>query len=155
MDSRRVMACRHRASRLRWHNRPVTIRQFSADSKLQEEARMKRFHCLFLVFLILAGALPLLAQEQTASLEGVVTDPQGGAVPGATVEAVSASGQRFAAQSDATGHYRFPAIPPGTYTVTASLSGMQNASAKNVQVTLGTSKKIDLSMKMAQVTESV
>src|SRR2546423_1618814 len=116
---------------------------------------MRRTHCLLVLFVLVFSALPLIAQEQTVALEGVITDAQGGAVPGATVEAVSANGQRFSAQSDGTGRYRFPAVPPGLYTISASLSGMQTATLKNVQVSLGASKKIDLSMKMAQVSESL
>jgi Carboxypeptidase regulatory-like domain/TonB-dependent Receptor Plug Domain len=116
---------------------------------------MRRFYCLFAVSILLFGTLPLMAQEQTASLEGVVTDPQGGAVPGVTVEAVGAGGQRYSAQTDGSGRYRFPAVPPGVYTITATLTGMQTATAKNVQVALGTSKKVDLQMKVAAVTESV
>jgi len=116
---------------------------------------MRRIYCLFAVGLLLLAAMPLIAQEQTAAIVGVVTDPQGGAVPGATVEALGSSGQRFSAQSDPTGHYRFPAVPPGTYTITATLAGMQTATVKDVSVTLGTSKKVDLAMKMAQVAESL
>lgn len=115
----------------------------------------RSFYSLFAVIVLLLGVVPLIAQEQTTSVEGVVTDQSGAALPGATVEAVSSSGQRFATQSDSNGRYRFPALPPGTYTFTASLSGMQSASMKNVGVSLGASKKLDLSMKMAQITESL
>ena len=104
----------------------------------------------------LALSLPLLAQEQTASIQGVITDSTGAALPGVTVEASSADrGQKLAVQSDSGGHYQFPSVPPGVYTVTASLSGMQSAIAKDVQAKLGTSPKVDLVLKVAAVSESV
>jgi len=53
---------------------------------------MRRVQCLFAVLLLVFGALPLLAQEQTAALEGVVSDQQGAGVPGVSVEAIGAGG---------------------------------------------------------------
>jgi hypothetical protein len=115
---------------------------------------MKRFLCVALLLLI-GGAVPLFAQEQTASIQGAVMDTSNAALPGVTVEAVSTRGQRYTAQTDSSGHYRFPSIPPGTYTVSATLSGMSAPAVKGVQVTLGSTPKVDLTMKMAQVTESL
>jgi hypothetical protein len=117
---------------------------------------MKRFSGGLLIALVFVLSLPLLAQEQTASIQGLITDSTGAALPGVTVEASSADrGQRLAVQSDSTGHYRFPSVPPGVYTVTATLSGMQPATAKDVQAQLGTAPKVDLSLKLAAVTASV
>ena len=42
-------------------------------------------------------ALPVAAQEQTGAIQGVVRDSQGGAVPGATVEASNGRGQTVSA----------------------------------------------------------
>jgi len=117
---------------------------------------MKRFSWGICVLFLLALSLPMLGQEQTASIQGVITDSSGGALPGVTVEASSADrGQKLAVQSDASGHYHFPSVPPGVYTVTATLSGMQPATAKDVQAKLGTSPKVDLVLKVAAVSESV
>jgi hypothetical protein len=116
----------------------------------------RSFYSLFAVMVLLLGAaFPLIAQEQTTSVEGTVTDQSGAALPGVTVEAVGSGGQRFSTVSDNGGHYRFPALPPGVYTFTSSLSGLQSSTLKNVSVNLGQSKKLDLSMKMAQVSESL
>src|SRR4051794_17665626 len=117
---------------------------------------MKRFSGGLLVAFLLALSLPLLAQEQTASIQGVITDSTGAALPGVTVEASSADrGQKLAVQSDSSGHYRFPSVPPGIYTVTATLSGMQPATAKGVEAKLGTSPKVDLVLKVAAVSENM
>ena len=47
-----------------------------------------------LLVALMIVALPVVAQEQTGAIEGVVTDSTGAVVPGATVEARSASGAR-------------------------------------------------------------
>ena len=80
---------------------------------------MKRsFFALMAALLLVLTAFPVLAQEQTSSIEGTIMDGSGAALPGVTVEAVNAKGQRFSAQTDSSGKYRFPSIPPGQYTVT-------------------------------------
>ena len=77
---------------------------------------MRRLFSLIAAAFLIVLVVPILvAQEQTASIEGTITDQSGAALPGVTVEAVSTNGQRFSTQSDKEGHYRFPSVPPGTY----------------------------------------
>ena len=117
---------------------------------------MKRLSWGMLIVLIIAVGLPLFAQEQTASIQGLITDSTGAALPGVTVEASSTErGQKLSVETDSGGHYRFPSVPPGVYTITASLSGMQPATARDVQAKLGTSPKVDLTLKLAAVTANV
>jgi hypothetical protein len=117
---------------------------------------MKRFTWGMLILFTLGLGLPLLAQEQTASIQGSVTDSTGAALPGVTVEATSPDrGQKLSVQTDSAGHYHFPSVPPGVYTVTATLSGMQPASASKVEAKLGSSPKVDLVLKVAAVAESI
>ena len=71
--------------------------------------------------MILAGLRPAVAQETRGSIEGVVKDASGAVLPGVTVEARSAAGATAVATTNERGMYRFPALPVGTYTVTASL----------------------------------
>ncbi|MBA2306403.1 MAG: carboxypeptidase regulatory-like domain-containing protein [Acidobacteria bacterium] len=80
-----------------------------------------------LVSLLLAS--PLLAQTATtASMSGRVTDAQGAAVPGATVTLTDRStNQSRTAVSDSQGRYGFPNLPPGTYDLSATLSGFKTA----------------------------
>jgi hypothetical protein len=120
---------------------------------------MVRFKRSLLVFfallLLIAGALPVMAQEQTATIRGTITDAQGAALPGVSVEAVNERGQKYSAMSDETGLYRFPSVLPGTYTVTATLSGMEPAAVRNLKVALGAAPKVDLTMKVGAVTEQI
>jgi hypothetical protein len=51
--------------------------------------------------------------------------------------------------------YRFPALPPGVYEVTASLSGFTASKMTDVSLALGQVLKIDLSLALASISESV
>ena len=64
-----------------------------------------------------ALAVPASAQEQVGAIIGSVTDTSGAVLPGTTVEAVSAGGARLSTVTNADGEYRFPRVPPGSYTL--------------------------------------
>ena len=83
-----------------------------------------RLHTFAALVAVLLLALPAAAQEQRGSILGVVKDASGAVLPGVTVEARSPSvvGVRSTVTDD-QGIYRFPALPPGTYQVTANLQG--------------------------------
>jgi len=110
-------------------------------------------------------ALPVGAQEQSGSIEGVIRDAQGGAVVGATVVARMGSaletknervyGPGVQTVTDATGTYRFPALPPGRYELTASLSGFAPSKVSNVDLRLGRQLSINLTLSPGGVTETV
>ena len=81
-----------------------------------------------LVAAVLMAAAPAAAQiGQTASLTGTVTDTSGAVLHGVTVTVSSEAviGGSRTAVTDGTGTYRFPALPPGTYTVKLELSGFR------------------------------
>ncbi|HEX5475954.1 MAG TPA: carboxypeptidase regulatory-like domain-containing protein [Vicinamibacterales bacterium] len=105
---------------------------------------------------LLAWAVPAFAQEQTGSIQGVVKDASGAVLPGVTVEARSPSAVGVStAITDAQGIYRFPALPPGTYRVTANLQGFAPATIDNAVLVLGKMLTIDISLKLQGVSETV
>ena len=115
-----------------------------------------RFRNIALVFLMLALAMPAFAQEQRASIEGVVKDASGAVMPGVTVEAKNeASGVVVSAVTDANGVYRFPSLASGIYDVTAQLAGFNTITVPDVPLTLGQIKKVDFTLAVAGVAESV
>ncbi len=57
--------------------------------------------------------------------------------------------------SDAQGVYRFPALRPGRYEITAKLQGFQPAKSSDIQLELGQILKIDLAMEVGNVTEAI
>jgi hypothetical protein len=100
-------------------------------------------------------AVPGLAQEQAGAIEGVVTDATGAVVPGVTVEARSAAGAVQSTVSDSAGAYRFPALPPGTYTVSGSLTGFTSVKIPDVRLSLGQTLKVDIGLRVSTVQEEV
>jgi len=109
-----------------------------------------------LLALALFSALPVSAQEQSGSIQGIVKDSSGAVLPGVTIEARSPALVGVStATSDAQGNYRFPALPPGAYEITAKLSGFQDKKIADVRLSLGQTLKIDLAMTIGGVSESV
>src|SRR5712691_10157193 len=104
----------------------------------------------------LALAMPAAAQEQRGSIGGVVRDQSGAPVPGSVVEARGRALIGVASSvSDAGGNYRFPALPPGRYEVTANLAGFSPAKVADISLALGNNLRVDLTMKVATQAEVV
>ena len=114
-----------------------------------------RFSRVVTAFLVIALAIPAVGQETNASIAGDVTDSSGALLPGVTVEALSTRGQRFTTETDANGRYRFPAVPVGTYTITARLAGLEDAIARNIQATLSRTPEVDLTLRIGALAETV
>ena len=85
----------------------------------------------FLVLVILAAAAS--AQDFRATLTGIVTDPSGAAIPGATVRAINVSTNTVKeVQTTNIGNYTIPYLDPGTYRVEASAPGFQTLIRENI-----------------------
>jgi hypothetical protein len=89
-----------------------------------EEAVTRHF-CKAALFLFLSiSTTATFAQNATTSLRGIVTDPTGAVVSGATVTLLeSATGQMLNTTSKASGEYSLTQIPPAKYTVTVTAVG--------------------------------
>ncbi len=100
------------------------------------------------------AAVPGYAQ-QTGAISGKVVDTGGAVLPGVTVEAKSdvLPAGRTTVTAD-HGDFRLPALPPGSYTLTFVLSGMQTAT-RQAQVQLGQDTAVDATLGIAGVTENV
>ena len=99
---------------------------------------------------------PASAQEQSGSIQGTVKDSSGGVLPGVTVEARSPNLVGVStAVTDERGIYRFPALPPATYIISAALDGFNPARIENATLWLGQLLRIDLVMTVAGIAESV
>ena len=95
------------------------------------------------------------ARAQTASIEGRVTDPQGGALVGATVT-VSAPGRTPEVEiTDESGAYRVAALPSGVYTVTVTLSGFRTARLTGVSLGDAATETLDIELTLAPFGQSV
>jgi len=96
------------------------------------------------------------AQEQAGGIQGVVKDSSGAVLPGVTVEAKSAATSVVqTAVTDEKGIYRFPAVPSGTYELTATLQGFTPTKIGNAVVELGKLLTINMALAVGGVSESV
>ena len=101
-------------------------------------------------------ALPATAfAQQTGSLSGVVTASDGAVLPGVTVEARSEGlPQPRVTVTGPNGEYRLPALQPGNYTLTFTLSGFQQVTRQaTVQLALDT--PLDVQLGVQAVAETV
>ncbi len=82
---------------------------------------------------LLAIAATAAAQNlSSSSIDGIVTDQSGGALPGVTVTATSPAlqVQQLTTVTDGQGFYRFPDLPRGTYQLRFELAGFDPSSAR-------------------------
>jgi outer membrane receptor protein involved in Fe transport len=101
-------------------------------------------------------ATPAWAQFETATVVGTVRDATGAVVPNAKVTLTNtATGVSAEKTSDANGNFEFFTVRIGTYVVTAEKTGFSIALVDNVQVTVGARQRVDLSMAVGQLTETV
>ena len=91
----------------------------------------------------LVGAGWLLAGEK-GHVMGIVAGPSQAPIPGARVTLAAADGSRQSVVADQSGHYSFPSVEPGTYTLSAEAAGYQAATQNAVQVAGGTSTTVNL-----------
>jgi hypothetical protein len=118
------------------------------------------FFGLLTFALALSAAAPAYAQgggaSSTGTIQGRVTDAQGAVLPGVTVTANSSSllGAQTTVTSE-TGNYRFPAVPPGTYTVTYELPGFNSVKREGISITLGFTANVNVELALATLQETV
>lgn len=117
--------------------------------------------------LLLLLATSAFAQETTGNIEGTVKDPQGNVVTGASVT-VTSVGRTEGARPDATasfnrtvttneeGFFRVIQVPPGFYKLSvAPISGFGAAETTGIEVVLGKTTPVAVSLGATGVTETV
>ena len=110
--------------------------------------------CLALAVGLLLIA-PVAFAQTTGDIQGTVSDGQGGALPGVSVEATSPNLQGVRTTvTGGNGNYRVPSVPPGTYKVRAILSGFAT-SEKTAIVALDATVTVNFSLQITQKEEII
>ncbi|HJZ74570.1 MAG TPA: carboxypeptidase regulatory-like domain-containing protein [Vicinamibacterales bacterium] len=105
---------------------------------------------------VIWGAPSRAHAQATGAIAGLVTDPSGGALPGASIEVVSRdTGQVRTAVTGADGFFTVPLVNPGLYRVTATLSGFRTTARETVTVVVNETVRADLQMQLAGITETL
>jgi outer membrane receptor protein involved in Fe transport len=114
--------------------------------------RILRRSLVALVLLLMSG--PIFAQSLIGSISGAVKDQQGAPLPGVTVTLTGKTGAKTAV-SDAAGTYRFGAVDPGAYSLTADLQGFQGRKQENIAISIGQRLDLDFVLAVATVKEEI
>jgi hypothetical protein len=107
-----------------------------------------------LALVLCAGSVA--AQATTGSIQGVITDSQGAAIPGATVTVrnVETNVSRTLV-SDAEGNYRFLNLPVGNYELVVELSGFGRHVRAGLTLALNQTAVVDAQLSPATLSELV
>lgn len=120
----------------------------------------KNFSIKFLTLIVLSLVLgfgQMFAQSTvTGGISGTVTDPQGRAVPNASIT-VTNTGTNSVVTVTATddGGYRASNLQPGTYRVETTVSGFAPAKAEPIIVEVGQSTTVDIPLTLGTATAEV
>ena len=120
---------------------------------------IKLWHLSLAVLLaasILGFSSQVRGQAVNATLLGTVTDSSGAAAANVKMTITETNtGISRTSQTNESGNYVFPDLPPGTYAVTAELSGFKRASRVAIDVIVNTSQRVDLVLQPGNVSETV
>src|SRR5580698_7857423 len=88
--------------------------------------------------MILLTGVSLLAQSVTARFSGQVTDTDGGAIPGASIQIINQESlAKRATKSDASGEYSVANVAPGRYQIIVEADGFARRSSDVITITAG------------------
>ncbi|MGA2157397.1 MAG: carboxypeptidase-like regulatory domain-containing protein, partial [Bryobacteraceae bacterium] len=93
----------------------------------------------------------------TGNIQGTVVDSAGAVVPGAKIQLkAEATGELRTAVSDDVGLFRFPIVPPASYTVTIEVPGFKIRSEQGIQLSSGETRDLGrLVMELGPAVEKV
>ena len=116
---------------------------------------MRSFQRFLLASFALAIAAPGFGAT-TGTLFGIVSDADGKPLPGVTVTLASPAlqGSRVVT-TNAAGEYKAPLLPPGSYRAEFSLAGFESLSREDIVVSLEQTTRVNVTLSLTKVSESV
>lgn len=103
---------------------------------------------LLILYIFLSFAADLIAGT-TGKIAGRATDNTGASLPGANI---IIDGTTLGAATDIDGYYTILNVPPGVYTVRASMVGYQSVSVQEVRVNIDQTSRVDFSLGEESIT---
>ena len=120
---------------------------------------MKKLFCFAIVLALSAffsAAVFGQTQYTTGTVQGDVLDEKGGSVPDATVEAKNLDTNFIRTEStNSEGRFQFLNLAPGRYTLTISKTGFSTIIQENINLTVGQSLSIPVTVKVSAVAEQI
>jgi hypothetical protein len=113
-----------------------------------------RFHLV--VCALFLSALSAYGQNVNGSIVGTVSDSTNAAIPAATVTITDENTNvNRTAQTDASGYYSVPDLPPGTYKVTVQKDGFSTAVNTGISLFADRTARSDMTLSPGSVTQTV
>ncbi len=96
------------------------------------------------------------AQAGASAITGSVVDPQGGAVPGASVKLISTTqANERTTVTDDSGNYSFTSVTPGEYRIEVEASGFSKSSTTDVRALVDKTTTIAVQLQLGDVSAVV
>src|SRR5262245_33519859 len=109
-----------------------------------------------IALVLFALAAGVFAQDFRATVTGLVTDPNGAAVPDATVKIINIeTNETKEAKTSANGHYTIPYLNPGDYHLEVTASGFQTLRRESIVLRVADKLNLPLQMTVGNVSETV
>ena len=109
-----------------------------------------------LALALVIAAASASAQDIRARVQGLVSDPSGGVLPGATVVLTNdGTGVTATRTTSASGRYLFDFVESGTYSVSAELTGFKTTVQKSVRVQQRGDVTVDLKLEVGGIEETI
>ena len=122
---------------------------------MNRTCRSNRSGILAALVFIFFGVVSGHAQFR-ASIQGTVTDTQGGVIPNATLTLTDTdTGKTVTATSNASGVYNFNALAPDHYTITANASGFQQEVIQNYTLNPEQANSVNIKMNVGGTSTTV
>ena len=100
--------------------------------------------------------VPAAQAQVVGSIQGYAQDESGAVLPGVGIEVANEdTGSNRSAFTNAEGFYTVPLLQPGTYTITATLEGMQTMQRAGVALLTGQVLDVNFEMGVETVTEAI
>ena len=104
------------------------------------------------LFIVLRSA----AQSADATLSGIITDQTGSQIPGANVSIKNVdNGDTREIITNRDGVYSAPGLAPGQYDVAVSAPGFSKVIQKEILLTVGSERTLDVNLRLGQVNQTV
>jgi hypothetical protein len=110
----------------------------------------------FVLLTLLSLFVTTVAQAQTGSLSGTITDASGGAIPGASVTAKNpATSTTRTGSTDETGAYSIANVPVGQYDITFEKDGFTPLRFEHVELTVAQNLTLNGTLNLGPVSQAV
>jgi Carboxypeptidase regulatory-like domain len=123
------------------------------------QQRISQIRTKFIATLLFSFGLlcfTAFGQESRGEIDGTVLDPSGAVIAGANVQATNAAtGTTASAKTDKDGIYAIPYLLPGSYAVSAEMTGFKKLQRTGIEVRVGDKLNLPLHLDVGNAAETI